>query len=44
MDIEEGSEIENPGAVLEATELTQEILDIFIEYVEVFEDDRLDIL
>ena len=43
VDIEEGSEIETPGAVLEATELTQEILDTFIEYVEVFEDDRLDI-
>lgn len=43
MDTEEGYELEAPDAVLETTELTQEILDTFVEYVEGFEDDRLDI-
>lgn len=41
--IEESSELEDPDAVLDATELTQGMPDTFEECVEVFEDDRLDI-
>ena len=42
-DMEESSELEDPDAVLDAAELSQEILDTFDECVEVFEDNRLDI-
>ena len=42
-EMEESSELEDPDAVLDAAELSQEILDTFVECVEVFEDNRLDI-